>query len=149
MRVFKFRLSLVLVATFALAILFFAGFSESTFAVNDAADKACEGLSQLGVTCDSSAGSAEEVAKKPIEAVVGILSFVVGVACVLMIIYGAFRVVTSGGNSDTVKSGRSTIIYALIGLMLVLLANVIVSFTYKKAKEIESNKSVPLVVGLK
>lgn len=149
MKIFKSKLSLAVLAIFVVGVLSLAGLSKPSFAANDGAAKACEGLQELGVDCDSGTGTAQEVASGPIKTVVGILSFVVGVACVVMIIYGAFRIVTSGGNSDTVKSGRSTIIYALVGLILVLLANVIVSLTYRQAKDIEGSKSAPIAVGLK
>ncbi len=139
MKLLKSKLNLLVIAILVTGFVGFSALASSpTSAVNDGATKACEGLSELGVECDSGSGTAQEVASGPIRTVVGLLSFAVGVACVLMIIYGAFRIVTSGGNSDSVKSGRTTIIYALVGLVLVLLANVIVSFTYQQAKDIES-----------
>lgn len=137
----KLKVFVAISVLFAGVILFGGYGAGSAFANSDGAAKACEGLQTLGVECDSTSGSAQDVASGPIKTVVRLLSFLVGVACVLMIIYGAFRIVTSGGNSDSVKSGRTTIIYALVGLVLVLLANVIVSFTYKQAKDIESGAS--------
>jgi uncharacterized membrane protein YuzA (DUF378 family) len=108
-------------------------------AVNDGAEQACKGLSELGVDCDSGTGTAQDVASQPIKTITKLLSFIVGATCVVMIIYGALRFVTSGGNSDSTKSARSIIIYALVGLALALLANLIISFTFKQAKELESN----------
>jgi hypothetical protein len=50
-----------------------------------------------------------------------------------MIIYGGFRYVTSGGNDASVSGAKNTIIYALIGLVIVALAQVIVHFVLAKA----------------
>ncbi len=133
------KLKLVLTVFFALGVLSVFGLSSRTaVAANDGADQACQGLSALGVDCDSGASDAQAVAAKPIETIVKLLTFIVGAASVIMIIYGALRFITSGGNSDSAKSARSIIIYALVGLVLALLANVIISFTFKQAKDIES-----------
>ncbi len=40
----------------------------------------------------------------------------------LMILYGAFQILTSRGNIEQVKTGRKTIIYALGGLVVIILA---------------------------
>jgi hypothetical protein len=46
---------------------------------------------------------------------------------VIFIIIGGIRYATSGGDSDKVKKAKDTLLYALIGLGISLLANVIVS----------------------
>ena len=45
----------------------------------------------------------------------------------LMIVVGAYQILFSAGDPAGFKKGRQTIIYALIGLAVVLLANVLVS----------------------
>jgi len=56
------------------------------------------------------------------------LSFAVGVASVIMVIIGAFRFVTSGGQSQSAQGARDTIIYALIGLGVAIAGRLIVTF---------------------
>lgn len=68
-----------------------------------------------------------------IKNVVNLLSIIVGVAAVIMIIYGGFRYVTSGGDSGSVTTAKNTILYALIGLVVVALSQVIVKFVLSKA----------------
>lgn len=51
-----------------------------------------------------------------------ILATVTAVAAVFMIILGAYNLVTSGGNAETVAKGRRRIIYSLIGVVVVALA---------------------------
>ncbi|MDQ3064759.1 MAG: pilin [bacterium] len=60
--------------------------------------------------------------------IVNILSWVVGVVAVIMIIIGGFKYITSGGNDSNVASAKNTILYAIIGLVIVALAQFIVRF---------------------
>lgn len=64
--------------------------------------------------------------------VINIFSVVVGVVAVIMIIFGGFRYITSGGDSTKVTGAKNTIIYALIGLVVVALAQFIVQFVLNK-----------------
>lgn len=65
--------------------------------------------------------------------VINIFSVVVGVVAVLMIIVGGFRYITSGGKQESVTGAKSTILYAVIGLVIVALAQIIVKFVLDKA----------------
>lgn len=64
--------------------------------------------------------------------VINILSIIVGVAAVIMIIIGGFNYVTSSGESSNTASAKNTIIYALVGLVIVVLAQVLVHFVLTK-----------------
>jgi hypothetical protein len=57
---------------------------------------------------------------------------VVGVIAVIMIIIGGLKYVTSGGDSSAVGSAKNTIIYALVGLVVVALAQALVKFVLAK-----------------
>jgi len=65
--------------------------------------------------------------------ILNIFSWVVGIVSVIMIIMGGFRYITSGGDSGKVTSAKNTIVYAIIGLIIVALAQVIVAFVVNKA----------------
>ncbi|HEY1064365.1 MAG TPA: pilin [Candidatus Saccharimonadales bacterium] len=60
--------------------------------------------------------------------IVNILSMIVGVIAVVMIIVGGFRYITSGGDSGNVSGAKNTLIYAIVGLVIVALAQFIVHF---------------------
>ena len=60
--------------------------------------------------------------------IVNLFSFIVGAVAVIMIIYGGFRYITSGGGAESVGSAKKTLIYAIIGLIIVALAQIIVQF---------------------
>jgi cytochrome bd-type quinol oxidase subunit 2 len=64
--------------------------------------------------------------------VINIFSIVVGVAAVIMIIIGGLRYIISGGDSGNVTSAKNTILYAIIGLVVVALAQFIVKFVLTK-----------------
>lgn len=67
-----------------------------------------------------------------ITVIINILSVVVGVIAVIMIIVAGFRYITSGGKQESVTGAKNTILYAIIGLVIVALAQIIVHFVLDK-----------------
>ena len=63
-----------------------------------------------------------------VKTIINVLSVIVGVVAVIMIIIGGFRYITSGGKQESVSGAKNTIMYAVIGLIIVALAQVIVRF---------------------
>ena len=61
-------------------------------------------------------------------AVVNWLLFAVGVISVIMLIVGGIKYATSAGDSNKVTSAKNTIMYAIIGLAVAVLAFAIVGF---------------------
>ncbi len=59
---------------------------------------------------------------------VNILSLAVGIAAVIMIIVSGFKYITSGGSSEKVGSAKNALIYALVGVAIAALAQVLVHF---------------------
>ncbi len=60
--------------------------------------------------------------------VVNVLLFLIGALSVIMIIYGGIRYVTSGGDQGAVTSAKNTILYAVVGLIIAILAYAVVNF---------------------
>ena len=60
--------------------------------------------------------------------VVNVLLFLLGAVCVIMIIFGGFRYVTSKGDQSAVKAAKDTILYAVVGLIVAIAAYAIASF---------------------
>ena len=56
------------------------------------------------------------------------LLYIIGVLSVLMIIVGGIKYVLSGGKESSVTKARNTILYAIIGLVITLLAYGIINF---------------------
>ena len=61
-----------------------------------------------------------------------LIAFLIGGISVIMIIVAGFRLITSSGNPDAVQQARNTIIYALIGVAVALLAQAVVIFVLNR-----------------
>ncbi len=62
---------------------------------------------------------------------INLLSVVAGIIAVIMLIVGGLRYATSAGNDQAVAGAKKTIMYALVGLLIVAFAQVIVRFVLK------------------
>ena len=108
-------------------------------AVHAAGGNNCDGISK-GIAQGASSTSTENVGcgggsdgtqnqiGKLANQAVTLFSFIVGAIAVIMIIYGGFRYITSGGDSNSVGTAKNTLIYAIVGLIIVALAQIIVRF---------------------
>lgn len=81
--------------------------------------------------CDTGDDATQKI-NDLIRSVINLLSAIVGVIAVIMIIVGGLRYITSGGNDTSVTSAKNTILYAIIGLIIVALAQILVRFTLSK-----------------
>ena len=66
-----------------------------------------------------------------IRRIINLLSLVVGVVAVIMIIIGGLSYITSGGSDTGVTSAKNTILYAIIGLIIVALDKLLVRFVLR------------------
>lgn len=53
---------------------------------------------------------------------------IVGLISVIMLVYGGLRYILSGGDSKKVTDAKNTILYAIIGLIISMLAYAIIHF---------------------
>lgn len=83
--------------------------------------------------CSFTGSSPESKINQLVATVVNLFSVLVGVVAVIMIIVGGFRYITSGGDSGNVSSAKNTILYAIVGLVIVALSQFIVKFVLAKA----------------
>ena len=65
---------------------------------------------------------------------VRILSILVGVFAVVFIIVQGIRMVLSNGDAQSVASARNGVIYALVGLVVAVLAQALVAFVLNKVQ---------------
>ncbi len=54
--------------------------------------------------------------------------YAIGIISVVMLIWGGLRYILSGGDSKKITDAKNTILYAIIGLIIALLAYAIVNF---------------------
>ena len=63
-----------------------------------------------------------------------IVAYVAGAAAVLMLLAGSLKYITAAGDSNKISSAKNTIIYALVGIIVIVLAASIIEFVVTKIK---------------
>ena len=82
-------------------------------------------------SCDSSGGGS--TLQKAVAQVINVFSWIVGVVAVIMVMIGGFQYITAGGNDSNVSKAKNTILFAVIGLVVVAIAQLLVKFVINKA----------------
>ncbi len=85
------------------------------------------GIGQTGSQCDAGGVS------NALRTVVEILSYIVGAAAVIAIIYSGFKYITAAGESGKVTNARNSLVYALVGLAVAAVAQFLVHFVLTNA----------------
>lgn len=93
-----------------------------------AKDEACKGANLSNSDTDCKSGEATSKLDKTVQNIVNIITVIVGIIAVIMIIINGLKFITSNGDSNNVSSAKNGIIYAIVGLIIVALAQVIVRF---------------------
>ena len=104
-------------------------FGVTSMASAAAKDDVCSGVALTGSPCSGANGSS---ITPVIKAAIQILTLIAGIAAVVMIIIAGLKFITSGGDSSAVSSAKNSLIYALVGLVVVALAQFIVHFVLGK-----------------
>ena len=114
---------LLVVPTVALAVAPAAS-AEGDLTLNSGVDSAQgEGVGQVST-------DPESLVKK----FVNIFLFAVGALSVIMLIWGGIRYTTSAGDSNKVQAAKNTVLYAIVGLVVAILAYAIVNMVIDKFK---------------
>lgn len=96
--------------------------------------EACQAVSQLdpgkGANCNSSGPSVNKL----ISLTVNLLTFAAAVIAIIMIIVSGLKYITSQGDANSASSAKKTLLYSIIGLVIVVIAQLIVKFVLAKAK---------------
>ena len=112
---------LLVVPTVALAVAPAAS-AEGDLTLNSGVDSAQgEGVGQVST-------DPESLVKK----FVNIFLFAVGALSVIMLIWGGIRYTTSAGDSNKVQAAKNTVLYAIVGLVVAILAYAIVNMVISK-----------------
>lgn len=101
------------------------------FAADGATDASCDALKEInpdGKGC----GAGGEGVNNLLETVLNLLSIVAGVIAVIMIIVSGLKYVTSQGDAQGVSSAKKTLIYAIVGIIIVAFAQFIVKFVLQR-----------------
>jgi len=82
----------------------------------------CAGLTAVGGGCDATG------LPNNINTIIDTLFTVAGAVAVIILVVGGIRYITSTGDSQRIKAAKDTILYAIIGLVVVIVARAIVGF---------------------
>lgn len=113
---------------FAAPVSALAGPTNMVVFASSSKQNVCDGAGLSAAECNGTSTGLNGV----VSGVLQVLSVIVGVAAVIMIIISGFRYITSGGDASKVGAAKSGLIYALIGLVVVALAQVLVHFVIAK-----------------
>lgn len=95
---------------------------------------AATGTGCTGANCISTGaqqtqtGTSGVTLETQIKNVTNVLLFITGAVAVIFIVIGGMRYVTSNGDSNQVKAAKDTILYAVIGLVVAILAYALVDW---------------------
>lgn len=59
--------------------------------------------------------------------IINLLLLLVSIVAVIAIIYGGYQYITSAGNPETAQSGKNTITWAIIGLVISFASYIIIN----------------------
>lgn len=79
------------------------------------------------ITIENPLGPQNQTVADIIRAVVGAFQILAGGVATVMVLWGAFKILTAGGEPKKFEEGKHTIVYAAIGLAIVFLAGGVVS----------------------
>lgn len=106
-------------------------------ATTPAQGAACAGFNQIGsgVSCgeDNGGNAGQSVIGNTVSTVVSVLSYVAGILGIIFIMLAGFRYITSGGDQNRVAGAKTTLIYAIAGLAVAALAQILVHFVLSSA----------------
>ena len=83
-----------------------------------------EGIKNTGMENTAGANNLPDVVKN----IINVILYIIGVLSVAFIIYGGIKYSMSAGDAAKVKSAKDTLMYAIIGLIVAILAYAIVNF---------------------
>lgn len=63
-----------------------------------------------------------------IKGIINLLITIAGIISVIMIIVGGIKYTTSGGDAKAISSGKDTLVYAVIGLVISIMSYAIVNY---------------------
>ncbi len=73
-------------------------------------------------------GAPQDVGDAQLATILNTVYMVAGIVAVIVIIIGGIRYASSNGDAAGVQSGKNTILYAVVGLIVIIMAATITNF---------------------
>jgi hypothetical protein len=121
-------LLLVLFVTFCAPL----ALSPVAMAKVDILKDACDSAS-TSTTCKSAASKNDPITGPDgtLDRISTVVAIIAGISAVIMIILSGFRYVTSGGDTQKIASAKNTLIGAIVGLVIIVVARGIIVLVLK------------------
>lgn len=129
------RLTLLIVGAFLGIVLLFSAVPTCAAATN-IFEKTCDGQTD-SATCSSlnppNGTNPLTGSDGILLRVASIIAIVAGFTALLLIIVGGFNYITAGGDAQKAKKARDMIIGALIGVVIIALSSIIITFVIRNS----------------
>lgn len=99
----------------------------ATASSNDAC-KTLEDVNPDGQSCRDARGDTNKLIRLSLN----MLSIIAGVIAIIMLIVSGFKYITSQGDATQISGAKNSLIYAVVGLVVVAVSQVIVQFVLSK-----------------
>ena len=119
------KIILTLLAIATLSVSAFGIVASPQMAYASARDQVCDGVGG----CNESPTRITSTVRN----IVNLLSAIIGVVSVIVIVVAGFKYVTSAGDASKIASAKNTLIYAIVGLIIVAMSQAIVRFVLQRA----------------
>lgn len=119
---------LVLLITTALVLAMPAG-AYAASAVPNCGSGSASGKPQV---CQELSNSSGDPILKVIKGAIEVISFIAGALAVIFIVAAALRFTLAGGDANAVATARNNLLYALAGIVVVGMAQAIVTFVLNR-----------------
>ena len=129
----KNKLKTILQSVPLAALLMFSG-AVTTLAVESALQQPVMAQDDLSITSGASLARGNDEPEQldgdegMFKRITDVLLFIIGAVSVIMLIVGGIRYVVSGGDQGQVTAAKNTILYAIVGIIVAILAYAVVNF---------------------
>ncbi|MBQ3445238.1 hypothetical protein IJG29_00685 [Candidatus Saccharibacteria bacterium] len=132
-----------LIITIFTSLALLLGFTSIITLPAKAADSICEmsGVSDEVKKASGCDGGSDQEISDSIVTIINAIIAILGLVAVIVIVYGGIQYMTSAGDSSKLKRAKDTILYAVIGLIISVLAFAITNFTISIIKSSGSSSS--------
>jgi len=121
------HITLVSVLVFLGSLITFSPSITNAGPLSGSKDEVCAGVAlQPSGVCDPNVAGGK--LRHTVRIVIDVISVIAGIISVIFVIIAGFRFVTSGGEANAVASARSAAVYALIGLVVVAVSQILVKY---------------------
>jgi hypothetical protein len=94
-------------------------------------DQVCQGI---GTASGGGGCTADGTLNRIINNIIKIFSVIIGIVAVVMIMVAGFKYITANGDSGSLTSAKHTLIYAIVGLVVVAMAQFLVRFVLQQVR---------------